>query len=325
VTAPRPSVVVTRRLPAPVEEQLAQEFDARLNRDDHPLSVAELQDALGTADALLPTVTDRLNGDVLSVEPLRVRIIANYGVGFNHIDVTAAKRRGLVVTNTPDVLTDDTADDAVMLMLMVARRAGEGERYVRAGRWTGWGPTHLLGTKVSGKTLGVIGMGRIGRAVARRAHHGFGMRVIFHDPFPPPADVVAELGAERRSTIEAVLREADFVSLHSPATPETHHLINAERLALMKPGAFLINTARGDIVDEAALVDALKRRIIAGAALDVFEREPQVSPDLLTMENVVLLPHLGSATQETRVAMGLRALENLKAFFAGIPPRDRVV
>ncbi len=325
MTAPRPSVVVTRRLPAPVEEQLAQEFDARLNRDDHPLSVAELQDALGTADALLPTVTDRLNGDVLSVEPLRVRIIANYGVGFNHIDVTAAKRRGLVVTNTPDVLTDDTADDAVMLMLIVARRAGEGERYVRAGRWTGWGPTHLLGTKVSGKTLGVIGMGRIGRAVARRAHHGFGMRVIFHDPFPPPADVVAELGAERRSTIEAVLREADFVSLHSPATPETRHLINAERLALMKPGAFLINTARGDIVDEATLVDALKRRIIAGAALDVFEREPQVSPDLLTMENVVLLPHLGSATQETRVAMGLRALENLKAFFAGIPPRDRVV
>ncbi len=320
MTAPRPSVVVTRRLPAPVEEQLAQEFDARLNRDDHPLSVAELQDALGTADALLPTVTDRLNGDVLSVEPLRARIIANYGVGFNHIDVTAAKRRGVVVTNTPDVLTDDTADDAVMLMLMVARRAGEGERYVRAGRWTGWGPTHLLGTKVSGKTLGVIGMG-----LARRAHHGFGMRVIFHDPFPPPADLVAELGAEPRSTIDAVLREADFVSLHSPATPETRHLINAERLALMKPGAFLINTARGDIVDEATLVDALKRRIIAGAALDVFEREPQVSPDLLTMENVVLLPHLGSATQETRVAMGLRALENLKAFFAGIPPRDRVV
>jgi len=325
VTAPRPSVVVTRRLPAPVEEQVAQEFDARLNQDDHPLSVAELQDALRTADALLPTVTDRLNGDVLSVEPLRARIIANYGVGFNHIDVTAAKRRGVVVTNTPDVLTDDTADDAVMLMLMVARRAGEGERYVRAGRWTGWGPTHLLGTKVSGKTLGVIGMGRIGRAVARRAHHGFGMRVIFHDPFPPPADVVAELGAEPRSTIDAVLREADFVSLHSPATPETRHLINAERLALMKPGAFLINTARGDIVDEAAVVDALKRRLIAGAALDVFEREPQVSPDLLTMENVVLLPHLGSATQETRVAMGLRALENLKAFFAGIPPRDRVV
>ncbi len=312
----RPAVVVTRRLPAPVEDRLTRDFDARLNADDHPFSAA---------DALLPTVTDRLTPDVLSVEPLRAKILANYGVGFNHIDVTAAKARGLVVTNTPEVLTDDTADDAVMLMLMVARRAGEGERHVRAGAWTGWRPTHLLGTKVSGKTLGLIGMGRIGRAVARRAHHGFAMRVIFHDPYPPPADQVAELGAEPRGSVEAVLREADFVSLHSPATPETRHLINAQRLALMKRDAFLINTARGDVVDEAALVAALRQGTIAGAALDVYEREPQVTRDLLTMENVVLLPHLGSATQETRVAMGLRALENLKAFFAGTPPRDRVV
>src|SRR5439155_578118 len=251
---------------------------------------------------------------------LRTKILANFGVGFNHIDVAAAKARGLVVTNTPDVLTDDTADDAVMLMLMVGRRAGEGERHVRAGAWTGWRPTQMLGTKVSGKTLGLIGMGRIGRAVARRAHHGFGMRVIFHDLYPPPAELVAKLGAVAKRTIEDVLREADFVSLHSPATPETHHLINAARLELMKPSAFLINTARGDIVDEAALVAALKARRIAGAALDVFEREPQVSPELLTMENVVLLPHLGSATQETRVAMGLRALENLKAFFSGAAP-----
>jgi len=183
----------------------------------------------------------------------------------------------------------------------------------------------MLGTKVSGKTLGLIGIGRIGKAVARRAHHGFGMRVIFHDPYPPPSAVVAELGAEPRGSVEAVLTEADFVSLHSPATAETRHLINAERLALMKRSAFLINTARGDIVDEAALVAALKAGRIAGAALDVFEREPRVSPELLTMENVVLLPHLGSATHETRVAMGLRALENLKAFFAGAAPRDRVV
>jgi len=196
---------------------------------------------------------------------------------------------------------------------------------VRAGAWTGWRPTHLLGTKVTGKTLGLIGLGRIGRAVARRAHHGFGMRVIFHDPYPPPAEVVAELGAEAKRTVDEVLRDADFVSLHSPATPETHHLIDAARLALMKPSAFLINTARGDIIDEAALVAALKAGRIAGAALDVFEREPQVSSELLAMENVVLLPHLGSATQETRVAMGLRALENLKAFFAGTAPRDRVV
>jgi lactate dehydrogenase-like 2-hydroxyacid dehydrogenase len=321
----RPVVVVTRRLPAPVEEQLEGAFDARVNADDHPFSAAELADALRSGDGLLPTVTDRLTAQVLAVEPLRVRIIANYGVGFNHIDAGAAKARGLMVTNTPDVLTDDTADDAVLLMLMVARRAGEGERHVRAGAWTGWRPTHMLGTRVSGKTLGLIGLGRIGRAVAHRAHQGFGMRVIFHDPYPPPAAVVAELGAEPRGDVDAVLREADFVSLHSPATPETRHLIDARRLALMKRGAFLINNARGDIVDEAALVAALAQKTIAGAGLDVFEREPAVSPELVAMENVVLLPHLGSATQETRVAMGLRALENLKAFFAGAPPRDRVV
>jgi lactate dehydrogenase-like 2-hydroxyacid dehydrogenase len=320
----RPVVAVTRRLPAAVEQRLAREFEARFNADDHPFTASELETALRTADGLLPTVTDRLTAQVLAVEPLRTRVIANYGVGFNHIDAPAAKARGIVVTNTPDVLTDDTADDAVMLMLMVARRAGAGERHVRSGAWTGWRPTHMLGTRVSGKTLGLVGLGRIGRAVAHRAHHGFGMRVIFHDPYPPPAAVVAELGAEPRGSVDDVLREADFVSLHSPATPETRHLIDARRLALMKRGAFLINNARGDIVDEAALAAALKQGTIAGAGLDVFEREPAVTPDLLTMENVVLLPHLGSATEETRVAMGLRALDNLKAFFAGAPPRDRV-
>ena len=321
----RPTLIVTRRLPSEVEQRLTQAFDATLNTDDHPFTPAELQQALRSADALLPTVTDRITAQLLEVEPLRAKILANFGVGFNHIDVAAARAHGLVVTNTPEVLTDDTADDAVMLMLMVARRAGEGERLVRAGQWTGWRPTQLLGSKVSGKTLGLVGMGRIGRAVARRAGHGFGMRIIFHDPYPPPVQVVAELGAESRQTVEEVLREADFVSLHSPASPETHHLINAQRLALMKPSAFLINTARGDIVDEAALVAALAARRIAGAALDVFEREPQVSPELLSMENVVLLPHLGSATRETRIAMGLRALQNLEAFFIGTTPRDRVV
>ncbi|HKW41545.1 MAG TPA: D-glycerate dehydrogenase [Gemmatimonadales bacterium] len=320
----RPAVVVTRRLPAAVEEQLAKQFDARLNSDDHAFSAAELQDALRTADALLPTVTDRLTAAVLAAEPLRARVIANYGVGFNHIDTAAAQARGLVVTNTPDVLTDDTADDAILLLLMVARRGGEGERHVRSGSWTGWRPTQMLGTRVTGKTLGLIGLGRIGRAVAHRAHHGFGMRVIFHDPVPPPPSVMAELGAEPRGSVDDVLREADFVSLHSPTTPETRHLIDARRLGLMKRSAFLINNARGDIVDEAALVAALKQGALAGAGLDVFEREPTVTADLLTMENVVLLPHLGSATQETRVAMGLRALENLTAFFAGAPPRDRV-
>jgi len=209
-------------------------------------------------------------------------------------------------------------------MFMVARRAGEGERHVRAGAWTGWRPTHMLGTRVSGKTLGLVGMGRIARAVARRARQGFGMRVLFHDPYPPAPEVVTELGVEARASVDDVVREADFVSLHCPATPETRHLIDARRLKLMKPTAFLINTARGDVVDEQALVAALQARTIAGAALDVYEREPAVSPALLAMENVVLLPHLGSATQETRVAMGLRALDNLKAFFAGAQPRDRV-
>lgn len=320
----RPVVVVTRRLPGAVEEAVKQEFDARLNRDDRPLSPAELQEALRSADAILPTVTDKLTADVLSAEPLRTRIIANFGVGFNNIDVDAAKARGIAVSNTPEILTDATADLAMTLLLMIARRTGEGERHVRSNHWTGWRPTHMLGRMVSGKTLGLIGMGRIARAVAKRAHHGFGMRVLYTDPYPPPPQVAAELGAEQRGTAEEVLSQSDFVSLHCPATPETRHLMNRVRLAKMKPSAYLINTARGDVVDEAALIEALQKGWIAGAGLDVFEREPQVSPALLAMENVVLLPHLGSATEETRIAMGLRALENLKLFFTGSPLRDRV-
>ena len=320
----RPVVVVTRRLPAAVEQAVAKDFDARLNREDRPLSTAELQEALRTADALLPTVTDKITAEVLSAEPLRAKIIANFGVGFNNIDVAAAKARGLAVSNTPDVLTDATADLAMTLLLMVARRASEGERQVRAGHWTGWRPTHMLGRMVSGKTLGLIGMGRIARAVARRAHHGFGMRVLYTDPYPPPPEVAAELGAEQRGSTEEVLAQSDFVSLHCPATPETRHLMNAVRLAKMKPSAYLINTARGDVVDEQALIEALTKGWLAGAGLDVFEREPQVSAALLAMENVVVLPHLGSATEETRVAMGMRALENLRLHFAGSPLRDRV-
>jgi lactate dehydrogenase-like 2-hydroxyacid dehydrogenase len=318
-------VVVTRRLPEPVERELEQDFDARLNREDRPLGPDGLREALKTADALLCTVTDRLDAEVLAVEPRRARLLANFGVGFNHIDVDAAKARGIAVSNTPDVLTDATADLAMTLLLSVTRRAGEGERHLRSGAWTGWRPTHMLGTQVSGKTLGLVGMGRIARAVAKRAHHGFGLRVIFHDPFPPSPEVATSLGAEPRERLEQVLEEADFVSLHCPATPETRHLMNAERLARLKPGAFLINTARGDVVDEAALVAALRGGGLAGAGLDVFEREPQVSPELVAMENVVLLPHLGSATRETRVAMGMRALENLRLFFRGAPLRDKVV
>jgi lactate dehydrogenase-like 2-hydroxyacid dehydrogenase len=316
---------VTRRLPDQVEDALGRDFDARLNTEDKPLGPDGLKEALRTADALLCTVTDRLTADVLSVEPRRARMLANFGVGFNHIDTEAAKECGFAVSNTPDVLTEATADIAITLLLMVSRRTGEGERHVRSGSWTGWRPTHMLGSQVSGKVLGLIGMGRIARAVARRAHHGFGMRVIFHDPYPPSPAEAASLGAEPRRTLDQVLEEADFVSLHCPATPETRHLMNRERLAQMRRSAYLINTARGDVVDEAALVEALARGTIAGAGLDVYEQEPRVSPALLKMENVVLLPHLGSATTETRVAMGMRALENLQLFFSGAPLRDRVV
>jgi len=318
-------VVVTRRLPAEVETELRKDFEVRLNSNDTPLTLEQLQEALRTADAILPTVTDKFTAELLATAPLRTRLLANFGVGFNHIDVNAAKARGISVSNTPDVLTDATADIAMILLLTVARRTGEGERHVRAGQWTGWRPTHMIGTQVSGKTLGLIGMGRIARAVARRAHHGFGMKVLFHDPFPPSPQEAAALGAEGLGSLEDVLERSDFVSLHCPATPETRHLMNADRFGRMRKSAFLINTARGDVVDEAALVTALQSGQIAGAGLDVFEREPVVTPALLTMENVVLLPHLGSATRETRAAMGMRALENLRLFFAGKPLRDRVV
>jgi lactate dehydrogenase-like 2-hydroxyacid dehydrogenase len=321
----RPVVVVTRRLPEPVHQALSREFDARLNPEDKPLTADGLREALRQSDAVLTTVSDKVTSDVLSVEPRRAGLVANFGVGFNNIDIEAAKARGISVSNTPDVLTDATADLAMTLLLMVARRTGEGERHLRGGQWTGWRPTHMLGTHVTGKTLGLVGMGRIARAVAQRAHHGFGMRIIFHDPFPPSAEVAGSLGAEPRATLEEVLRQADFVSLHCPATPETRHLMNRDRLAMLRPDAFLVNTARGDVVDEAALVEALEAGRLAGAGLDVYEKEPQVTQALVAMDNVVLLPHLGSATQETRVAMGMRAFENLQRFFAGQPLRDRVV
>ncbi|MGH8670606.1 MAG: 2-hydroxyacid dehydrogenase [Burkholderiales bacterium] len=321
----KPKIIVTRRWPAPVEAKLRKLFKVRLNTDDKPMSVAQLKAALGECDALLPTVTDRINAEVLNARPLRARIIGNFGVGFNHIDLEAAKACGMVVTNTPEVLTDATADLAMTLLLMVARRTGEGERHARAGKWSGWRPTHMLGTQVSGKTLGLVGMGRIAKAMAHRAYHGFGMSVIFHDPYPVDPRVAKSLGAESRDSVEAVLKEADFVSLHCPGGASTYHLLNARRLKMMKRGAFLINSARGDVIEEAALVEALRSGRIAGAGLDVYEFEPRIAKHLLKMENVVALPHLGSATTETRIAMGLRVLENVHAFFEGRPPRDRVV
>jgi Lactate dehydrogenase and related dehydrogenases len=321
----KPKVIVTRRWPKPVEERLKALYDVQLNEPDKPMGVAELQQALREADAVLLTVSDRITAQVLSAEPLKTKILGNFGVGFNHIDLDAAKARGIVVTNTPDVLTECTADLAMTLLLIVARRAGEGERHARAHEWTGWRPTHMMGAKVSGKTLGLVGMGRIARAVAKRAHHGFGMKILFYDPYPPPAQAIEGLDAKQCDSIDEVLKNADFVSLHCPGGKETHHLINAQRLSMMKPSAFLINSARGDVVDERALVGVLKAGTISGAGLDVYEAEPRITEELLGMENVVTLPHLGSATTETRVAMGLRVLENIQAFFAGKPPRDRVV
>ncbi len=319
-----PRVVVTRKLPEAAEERARQLFDVELNVTDTPLDAAALARAMGEADGLLPCVADKITAEHLATPGRRAKIVANYGVGYNNIDIDAAKSNGVVVTNTPDVLTEDTADLALTLMLATARRIGEGERQLRSGNWTGWRPTHMLGTQVHGKTLGLIGIGRIGRAVARRAHHGFGMRVIYHDPYPLSDEDAVEIGAERRESIEQVLGESDFVSLHCPATPETKNLMSSLRFAQMRKGAILINTARGDVVNESDLITALRAGMIAGAGLDVFEKEPSVPAELSAMENVVLLPHLGSATTETRVAMGMRALDNLEAFFGGTAPRDRV-
>ena len=321
---PRPRILVTRRWPEAVERRLCELFDTTLNSDDHRLSADELRAALRDFDAVLPTVSDRLDASVLSVDAARARILANYGVGYSHIDIDAARACGLVVTNTPGVLTDCTSDLALTLMLMVARRAGEGEREVRAGQWSGWRPTHLVGTRLSGKTLGIIGMGRIAIAVARRAQHGFGMKVVYFNRSPVAPAQLAGLETTACARIEDVLAQADFVSLHCPGGGANRHLINAARLAAMPPHAFLINTARGDVVDEAALVDALQRGRIAGAGLDVYENEPQLHPGLLALDKVVLLPHLGSATRETREAMGMRVVDNLVAFFDGKRPPDQV-
>ena len=318
-------VLVTRKWPAEVEKQLKALYDVQLNEKDIAMSADDLKSALQNYDALLPTVTDPITADILGIEGKRVKIIGNFGVGFNNIDINAAKKQGIVVTNTPEVLTDCTADIAMMLLLMTARRAAEGERHVREQQWTGWRPTHMLGQKVTGKTLGLIGFGRIAQAMARRAHHGFGMNIIFSDPFPPAQEIIDELQATCCETIEELLTEANFVSIHCPGGEVTKHLINENRLQLMRPSAHLINTARGDVVNSKALIKALQEGWIAGAGLDVYEGEPDINPGFRELDNVTLLPHLGSASDETRIAMANRVLENIAAFFAGEEPRDRVV
>ena len=320
-----PRIIVTRRLPAPVEQDVVARYGAVLNADDHQFTRDELSAAMRESDIVLCTLTDDLSRPTLdAARGGRARLLANFGVGFNHIDLAAAKELGLAVTNTPGVLTEDTADHTLLLILAVARRAGEGERELRAGRWTGWRPTHLLGSRVSGKTLGIIGFGRIGRAVAARAHNGFGMKVVYHSRTPADSATERATGAVRCDSLENLLHQSDFVSLHCPATPETRHLINEARLRQMPPHAYLVNTSRGDVVDERALVAALDGKWIAGAALDVYDGEPRVNPQLLDRENVVLLPHLGSATIESRVAMGRRAIANIDAFVSQRPLPDRI-
>jgi lactate dehydrogenase-like 2-hydroxyacid dehydrogenase len=319
----RPRVLVTRRWPDAVERQLAERFDAVFNEDDRPLSQADLAAAMAEFDVLCPTVCDRIDAEVIGGGD-RVRLIANYGVGFDHIAVDAAKAKGIAVTNTPGVLTDATADIALTLILMAARRAGEGERELRAGKWSGWRPTHKLGSSLKDKVLGLVGFGRIGIATARRAHHGFGMKIAYYGRRETEPAIARELGAEFYPDLTDLLAASDFVSLHVPGGAETEGLIGEAALAAMKPGAYLINTARGGIVDHAALAAALGEGRLAGAGLDVYPAEPQVPQELLGLENVVLLPHLGSATRETRTAMGERALANVVAWADGEPLPDRV-
>ena len=312
-------ILISRRWPAAVEDRLRARYEVTLNEGDAPLTAEQFKAAMGEYDALCPTVSDRITADILSVSNPRVRIIGNYGAGFEHIDLDAAKAAGIVVTNTPDVLTDATADLALLLMLMATRRAGEGERELRAGQWTGWRPTHLLGQSLAGKTLGLVGYGRIARATAERAR-AFGMTLAYHSR----RRAEDEAGATYHDTLESLAATADVLSLHTPGGPETRHMVDAALLKRMKPGAVVINTARGSVVNEADLAEALRTGVIAAAGLDVHEREPAVDPALLALSNVVLLPHLGSATIETRTAMGMKVADNLDRFFDGEPPIDRV-
>jgi lactate dehydrogenase-like 2-hydroxyacid dehydrogenase len=317
-------VLITCKWPDAVEQEAAKRFDVTFTPDESPLSPDDLVKALREYDGVLSTITNRFTREVFEkAGDIRTKIIANFGVGYAHIDAAAAKDHGVIVANTPDVLTDCTADTAVLLMLMAARRASEGERMVRAREWSGFGPTHFLGTRLTGKTLGVIGMGRIGQATAHRCHYGFGMDVIFHNRSKVENEAVRAMGA-RQVDIREVMRQADFISLHCPGGAENRHLINRELIGLMKPTAFLINTARGEVVDEDALADALEKGAIAGAGLDVFENEPNVNPRLLSTPNTSVLPHIGSATKETRLAMGTKALDNLIAYFEGKTAPNRV-
>ncbi len=320
----KPLVVVTRKLPDVIETRMMELFDARLNLDDTPLTQPQLVAAVQQADVLVPTITDRIDAAVLAQAGPRLKLIASFGTGVDHIDIASARTRGITVTNTPAVLTEDTADMTMALILATSRRLAEGERLIREGKWTGWGPTSMLGHRLWGKRLGIVGMGRIGQAVARRAR-GFGLSIHYHNRRRVPEAVEQDLEATFWESLDQMLARVDIISVNCPHTPATFHLLSARRLKLLRPHSVIVNTARGEVIDEDALTRMLLAREIAGAGLDVFEHEPAVSPKLLKLDNVVLLPHMGSATIEGRIDMGEKVIINIKTFADGHRPPDRVL
>ncbi len=324
-SAKKPVVIVTRRLPDLVETRMRELFDARLNVDDKPMSGAELIAAVKSADVLVPTVTDRIDAQLIAQAGPNLRLIANFGNGVDNIDLDAARTKGLIVTNTPNVLTEDTADMTMALILAVPRRLAEGAQLLRDPRsnWTGWSPTWMLGQRIWGKRLGIIGMGRIGQAVARRAR-AFGLQVHYHNRRRVAETIEQDLEATYWDSLDQMLARMDIISVNCPHTPATYHLLSARRLKLLKPSAFIVNTARGEVIDENELARLVDQGAIAGAGLDVFEHEPAVNPKLLASNRVVALPHMGSATIEGRIDMGEKVIINIKTFMDGHAPPDRV-
>jgi glyoxylate reductase len=320
----KPLVIVTRKLPDVIETRLMELFETQLNLDDKPMSQAELVKAVQEADVLVPTVTDRIDASVLSQAGEKLRLIASFGTGVDHIDLATARTRGITITNTPGVLTEDTADMTMALILAVPRRLTEGERLLRSGNWIGWGPTSMLGHRIWGKRMGIVGMGRIGSALARRAR-GFGLSVHYHNRRRVREELEQELEATYWDSLDQMLAHMDIVSVNCPHTPATFHLLSARRLKLLRPHAYIVNTSRGEVIDENALARALEGGDIAGAGLDVFEHEPAVNPKLLKLDNVVPMQHMGSATVEGRVDMGEKVIINIKTFADGHNPPDRVI
>jgi glyoxylate reductase len=321
----KPVVIVTRKLPDVVETRMRELFDARLNVDDKPMTQAQLFEAVKTADVIVPTVTDRIDRGVISQAGPQLRLIANFGTGVDNIDLDTARNRGIGVTNTPGVLTEDTADMTMALILAVPRRIMEGAEHIKnsKGQWAGWSPTWMLGHRIFGKRLGIIGMGRIGQAVAQRAK-AFGLQIHYHNRKRLPADLEQDLEATYWESLDQMLLRMDIVSVNCPHTPATYHLLSARRLKLLKPTAFIVNTARGEVIDENELARMIEAGTIAGAGLDVFEHEPAINPRLLASDRVVLLPHMSSATIEGRIEMGEKVIINIKAFVDGHAPPDRV-